>query len=130
MDMDGYPTDEELETIRTWGPKFQGSGRDIKQIGDKPGWKYWLELMEFIHEECWYYPDWGWHEEEKKHNYFDHVVREYNISTGGWSGNEEVIMALRRNFLFWTMCWEQTRRGGHYIFQVDLPEQKDAPPKS
>jgi len=67
--------------------------------------------MDFVHS-LWHWPDWGWKELATD----DRTT--YDISTGGWSGNEELIGAMRENFMFWSMCWVSSRRGGHYIFEV------------
>lgn len=40
----------------------------------------------------------------------------WHVSTGGWSDNEKIIDAMRGNTIFWFLYWEQSRRGGHYIF--------------
>lgn len=95
LDEDGYPTDEALEMIRTWN-------HDNK----------FRDLMDFV-KNIWWKPEWGWYEtvDEKGHSV-------YNISTGGWSGNESIIDALQDNYIFWGFCWEQSRRGGHYIFKI------------
>jgi hypothetical protein len=94
QDDDGYPTDEALEVIERW-PMFQNK-----------------ELFEFIHG-LWWCPEWGWQEER-----IEDVTR-YNISTAGWSGNESLVQALQHNHNFaWLMTWYQSRRGGHYIFEV------------
>jgi len=91
--MNRYPTEQELEKIEKWPHNdFRG-------------------LMDFIHD-IWEFAEWGWSEKKLK----DAI--EYDISTGGWSGNEDIIRALEKNPLFWTMCWEQSRRGGYYIFHV------------
>lgn len=58
--------------------------------------------------ELWAYSDWGIKKEG----------REWSISTAGWSGNEDLICALQDNSLFWLLCWQQSRRGGHYVFQT------------
>ncbi len=93
LDEHGYPTKKALKKIKKW------SDKDM------------LGLMEFV-KKLWYYPDWGWHEENE-----DDRVR-YLIDTGGWSGNEDVIDAMCSNLMFWAFCWVQSRRGGHYIFEV------------
>lgn len=89
-----YPTENELQKITDW------------DFEDK-----WNDLMTYI-KSLWKYADWGWHEETT-----DTLIR-YYISTGGWSGNEEIINAMEENYMFWIMCWEQSRRGGHYIFEI------------
>jgi hypothetical protein len=87
---DGYPTEEELEKIRQW-----------------PHERQWVGLMEFV-ESIWWNPEWGWTKEGTT----------YRISTGGWSGNEDLIGALKANTMFWLCCWQSSRRGGHYEFVV------------
>ena len=42
----------------------------------------------------------------------------FEYHTGGWSGNEDVISALRQNFLFWSMFWQKSTRGGHHYFRI------------
>lgn len=93
MDEDGYPEDEELETIKTWDHK-----------------KGWPALMEYV-QSLWH---WG-------PDYFHpqaHCEGRWEAHTGGWSGNESIIGALMENQLFWVMCWLQSRRGGHFEFEV------------
>lgn len=41
--------------------------------------------------------------------------------TGGWSGNEDIINALGKNFMFWSSCWCASYAGGKHIFH--LPKQ-------
>ena len=89
--MDEYPTEDELKEITEW-PHSDIEG-----------------LMNFI-KSIWKYADCG---------YWKRTGKKYHISTGGWSGNEEIIGAMQKNKqFFWTMCWYQSRRGGHYIFHV------------
>jgi len=89
MDKNGYPDEEELKQIETW------NGNDL------------VGLMDYVHD-LWHWPDWGWNQDGNR----------YAISTGGWSGNEDIIAALERNFIFWAMCWQVSRRGGHYEFEI------------
>ena len=86
-----YPSDEALEFIE----KF-----DCSEYGC-------MVLAKFI-EEAWWASEWGYKMKGKT----------LHLSTGGWSGNEDIIRALRNNFLFWSMCWYQSNRGGHYIFKI------------
>lgn len=49
-----------------------------------------------------------------------------HMSTGGWSGNEEIIQAMRNNKWFWATQWVQSKRGGHYVFEVkDIPRKEE-----
>jgi hypothetical protein len=105
MDKNGYPDPEELESIRTWpagyGPKGGPAHRD---------------LMEYV-EEHWMYANagyWTWVIDTKK------KVVSYSLSTGGWSGNEDIIQAMGQNIMFWACCWVSSKRGGHYEFEVKL----------
>ena len=53
-------------------------------------------------------------------NYGDHNWdnNKHFLSTGGWSGNEAIIQAIQENRIFWSMCWQESRRGGHYKFDL------------
>jgi len=73
------------------------------------------ELLDYV-KSFWTHADWGYWREE---------AGEYYISTGGWSGNESLIGALRENRMFWLSCWVQSRRGGHYIFRVEKGAKND-----
>lgn len=83
------PTDIELQQIREWVmPDLHG-------------------LMGFI-KSIWKYADSG---------YWSMVNNVYTVSTAGWSGNEEIITAMRENTIFWLLYWDSERRGGHYVFR-------------
>jgi hypothetical protein len=88
MDIDGYPEEDELEKIRTWNCQ------------DLHG------LMQYVHGR-WMFADSGYFKQE------DDV---YYLSTAGWSGNEEIIGAMKQNYVWWSLFWEQSNRGGHHIF--------------
>ena len=96
LDDDGYPTDEALDLIAKW---------DFKDIA---GW------FEFI-QSLWALTDWKI--EDAKDDISDRPVTRYTMSTGGWSGNEDLLYAMRHNWLLWNLTWAQSRRGGHYIFE-------------
>lgn len=84
-----YPTDEELERLTKW------------DYNDAPGW------FAFAKEVGNYWPD---------DEFWDEVNGRYYISTGGWSGNEDIIAAMRENRVLWMFWWESHRSGGHYSF--------------
>ncbi len=89
-----YPSEADLKQIRDWGHEdFSG-------------------LMEFVRD-IWQWPEWGFSELADDGN--EDV---FELHTGGWSGNEEIISALALNQMFWPMCWESSARGGHHIFKV------------
>lgn len=95
--MGDYPTEDELKTIREW------------PIEDPEGW------FRFIHS-IWWARDWGWREAPARDELLNRSVQRYSISTGGWSGNEDIIDAMGQNLL-WAMTWMSSRRGGHYVFE-------------
>lgn len=100
--MSDYPSEEDLQAIRDW-----------ESIADADGWFRFVRSI-------WWAPEWGWHEDSVTDD-LDRPVRRYSISTGGWSGNEDIIEAMGHNML-WHVTWQQSRRGGHYIFDVAVPE--------
>ena len=95
FDSDGYPTDKTLRRIREW-----------------PG-ETLCDLPAFVCE-AWSYPDRAVVGEEKKTLY---------LSTGGWSGNEDIIGALQANHIFWLLAWTKSVRGGHYWFDLGRLEK-------
>jgi hypothetical protein len=106
LDEDGYPTEDTLKRIGTW------------HYNDTQA------MFDYIHD-LWAHAESGyWREEEvmqddfNVHIQYEKPRRRYYISTAGWSGNESIIQAMRENTMFWTLNWIQSRRGGHYIFEL------------
>ena len=99
LDDDGYPTDEALEIIEIW------------HWNDAKGW------FDFIHS-IWHLASWGWKEGEAIDEITNKKTWCYYVSTAGWSGNESIIRAMQKNDWMWHMNWVQSRRGGHYIFEL------------
>lgn len=99
---DGYPSEEGLQYIRTY---------PLEACVSNP-----KTLMDFVRS-LWEFGDWGWKENDEKVGDGREVTR-YSISTGGWSGNEDLISALRENAPFWGLYWEESRRGGHFKFEI------------
>lgn len=110
LDDDGYPTGAALDVIELW------------HWTDAKGWFKFIEGL-------WHLRSWGWkevdetHEWNKLEQYKDRIVHRYYISTAGWSGNESIIHAMNHNEMMWHLNWVESRRGGHYIFE--LKEFKD-----
>lgn len=92
---DGYPTKKELQRIKKW-----------PIIMDLDG------FLRFI-ENLWEYPD--------RFVLTGKKVKRLYLSTGGWSGNESIISAMKEN-LFWVIAWEKSVRGGHYWFRWKVPK--------
>lgn len=95
FDEAGYPTEATLAIITVWP------------------YRDFLTLMEFVRQ--------AWKYEE----YFVQDGDRFHLSTGGWSGNEDIIGALQQHRLFWAVCWESSHRGGITVFKVPNPP----PPK-
>lgn len=101
MSDDGYPTEEELKQIAQW---------------DDNDLKGWLEFIGTL----WHFGDWGWSVTETLDPVFEQPVRTYQVSTGGWSGNEEIIRAMQEQWMLWHRSWKVHRTGGHFTFEVPL----------
>ena len=95
LDEDGYPTQETLNLISVW---------DYKNIE---------KLFKFI-KDIWTYKSYIFNEEYR-----------WTLSTAGWSGNEDIIEALRKNRMVWLLTWESSRRGGHYIFDLSRAPKRN-----
>lgn len=101
-----YPTPEELESIRKW---------------PIAGWKTCEALLDHVHG-LWWNTEWGWterpHHEPWGPKGETREQRVFSISTGGWSGNEDLVEAMQENRMFWSLCWWMSRKGGHFEFRV------------
>ena len=109
---DGYPTKECIRFIRLYAWR--------SKTPMPMTWSSIEALLDMIEENCrWpdFSIDYGLGLDVCDR---DFVVKFY-YSTGGWSGHEEIIEELKKTW-FWMFCWEQSRRGGHYIFEIN-PKQ-------
>ena len=91
IDKNGYPTEETLARIRSFNPYEQDLDEFIEFLMDN-----WVNG---------YPPE------------FNKETRILKLSTGGWSGCEDIISALKDNFTFWILFWYSCFRGGHYEFR-------------
>ena len=97
MYLNDYPTDEQLQFIRDYDPKLGPAGL-IKHL-----------------QEIWHWPD-----RIRLEPGIDDLTCLF-LSTGGWSGNEDIIEVLEST-IFWLMFWQKSERGGHYYFEI--PDMK------
>lgn len=104
FDAEGYPTDATLECIVSWPIDGYDDCAALLAFVQKA----WNWDTYFVRMGRRFRPWPGAHD----------LRRRYHVSTGGWSGNESLISAMEGNFMFWTLTWENSRRGGHYIFEV------------
>ena len=107
LNEDGYPDVQTLTYISEWEPGYKHTG--------------FIELMAFI-KPIWRYSDIGYWEEEIRESLAHNVekVHWYQISTGGWSGNESIIKALKETPGFFLCCHESWLHGGHYVFKINV----------
>lgn len=101
LDDDGYPTDAALQRLAEW-PLSDVNGA--------------IDFMRAL----WWMPDWGITEnitsDERTVYRLDDDTRYVKLSTGGWSGNEELMRVFRDRW------WRERaivvhRRGGHYVLE-------------
>ena len=76
---DGYPHTIEIARIKTW---------PVQSMADLRG------LLEYVRRR-WKYDDMMWAESDETDDMLGgRRYREYRMSTGGWSGNEDLVGAL------------------------------------
>ena len=98
LDNKGYPTEEWLQFIKSYKP-------------DKS-----LPLLTFVNMviiDGWYMSDWGFKLSKK-------YKGKLELHTGGWSGNEEIIAAIKSSMRLthFQMRYVMWRTGGHYYFEL------------
>lgn len=98
LDTNGYPDEKSLRKIAGWDIFTQGLNGLFDLIEENTNWA-----------------------DRQIHKTGKRVIR-YEYHTGGWSGNKNVINALKRN-IFWFFFWEKSLKGGHYYFKIRHPEQ-------
>jgi hypothetical protein len=100
FDEDGYPTDDALFLVEKW------------HWSEEKGW------FDFI-KSIWHMVSYSWNEGYEPNEWKNgELSYRYYISTIGWSGNEAIIRAMEKNDMLWFFTWVQSRRGGHYIFEL------------
>lgn len=93
FDADGYPTDETLDIIANWEPSVDVS--------------VWIAFCVAA-----------------LHKTYSTVCRRGNdlwIATGGWSGNEDIIEAMRQNVM-WSLCFRFASAGGGVLLRTNQDE--------
>lgn len=83
FDANGYPTEHSLDLIKNW---------DITKN----------DIFEFL-KKLWKFRDGYWTEIKHYNDVNELVLHEYQLSTAGWSGNEDIIQAFQNNFIAWSM---------------------------
>ena len=91
MTEDGYPSEQDLEMIEKW---------PIRDV---------FGLMKFV-DSLWQY--------KASFDTWKKGVYHYELHTGGWSGNEDIISALEKNRFVDRFCVKWIR-GGHWYFEIN-----------
>ena len=102
LDDDSYPSEDRIA--------------QIQKANDIPNAAHWLietfpRLVESMH--------YGSAEVRDGVDDFDRRIKVVAFSTGGWSGQEDLINAIEGSLLGMLYLWSW-RRGGHYEFRVPL----------
>lgn len=99
LDIDGYPSEDDLVRIREW---------KVDQPSDARA------LLEFVRS-IWH-PTYGsWATRDAGQGQVQHI-----LVTGGWSGCEDIIRALDQNVMFTVLCWQRSERGGLHEYRVPV----------
>jgi hypothetical protein len=96
-----YPNDDELAKV--------------EKYSYEDGYKGLVEYLLRI----WSYGDGAVVIKEGRSRLFKRRVMKLELHTYGWSGNEDIIISLRKNYMFWSTSWQKSIRGGHYYFDIE-----------
>lgn len=116
-DDNGYPTVAELRKLKRLAGSMDHA--PTNRLAEPPDYEAVMGYLTLI----WWNPAWGIKRGRRllgRRRGVGVRYRRYEVSTGGWSGNEDIIRVLERTF-FWVMCWQSSRRGGHYV--LDVPQK-------
>lgn len=106
FDADGYPTQETLDALIDWPYKDALGALRFMQAA----WHWPERVTETLRVE-----------ELLVCGTVEGDVRFLRCSTGGWSGNEDLIFALRDNPMIWSQTWRMSTSGGLHIFRLPPP---------
>jgi len=97
LNSDGYPTNEYIRFILNYEP-------------DKE-----MPILRFIEILCT-----GWQYGATPPRRVYKGIRRFELHTGGWSGNEEIIEVMMKNTWLtqWPMRYVRWEVGGHYYFEI------------
>jgi len=109
-DEHGYPTEPALDLISDW----RGTPRSLVADLLEPIFHGYGSVM-WGHRDSWKVGAPGTGGQPDTPTVNDLRV-EMRLVTGGWSGNEDAIAALRRG-MFW-MWWQSSTRGGAHEFEI------------
>lgn len=100
LDNQGYPTEEFLQFIKDYKP--DNSLPILKFIKDILFKSWWMS-------DCCF----------KLHRKYK-SIQKLELHTGGWSGNEELINAIKANIYLthFKMQYVMWKTGGHYYFEI------------
>lgn len=107
-DVVDYPTDEELGRLEHWPPYDVAGALDFAAS-------------------LWHWPDLAAREltaGEASVVRAEPGERYLRLATGGWSGNEEIVAALKTNMILRSLSWRLSAAGGLHIFQYPNPRKQ------
>lgn len=104
MDADGYPNDEAVEALAAVDVQsFEDCAVILETL--RAIWRWPSYFKRGSLRGVRHHPDWP-------------SRRLWRVSTGGWSGHEDLLGALERNAMFQSFAARSWSRGGHYVFET------------
>ena len=91
-----YPDEEDLERLEKWKC-------ELDEIGE------WLRFAANIY----------------KYSVTIYDGHLYVFVTGGWSGNESIMAAMKRNWMMHAISWQSSCSGGLHIYSSDQTKALD-----